>query len=92
MKLTKEDVEQLKAWGFREQDIPQLQEAANKTRYELIDVGGGRTVGVRDVVKEIGRTNWLSGIARSAFHWTAVRFNDDKSTRIDFDSSKIFES
>lgn len=91
MKLTKADIEQLKAWGFAERDIPQIQDAANKTKYEMLCVGGAWKVGVRDVIDEIGRDGWLSGISRSAFHWTATRFNNDKSVRIDFDSSAVWE-
>ena len=88
MKLTKADIEQLKAWGFAERDIPQIQDAANKTKYEIWPRVG--KCGVRTVLKWFGRETCLSGIARSAFHWTATRNDEGHTMRVDFDSSAIF--
>lgn len=91
MRLNKEDKARLKAMGHSDSDMEQLQAAANKTKYEMLCVGGAREVGVREVIDEIGRDEWLAGISRSAFHWSATRFNNDKSVRIDFDSSAVWE-
>jgi hypothetical protein len=37
----------------------------------------------------LGREEYLSGISRSAFHWSAVRDNNGET--VYFDSSKLFE-
>jgi len=43
-----------------------------------------------DAIKILGMETYLSGIARSAFHWSACRENE-KGDIVSFDSSKLFE-
>ena len=91
MRLTKADKEQLKVWGHEEKDMRQLQDAANRTTYSCAPNGSGdcKRIGVKKAIEILGREKWLSGISRSAFHWTCARSSFSKT--VYFDSSKIFE-
>ena len=82
MKLTKEDKALLKSWGHSEDDFSQIEKATNKTMttYEL----SCKRILREDAIQILGRAEYLSGIARSAFHGSASREN------IYFDSSNLF--
>lgn len=95
MKLTKADKELLKEWGFPEEDFAQIQSALAKTKtvYELLsdDKNNSDTkIPREEALIILGRKQYLSGIARSAFHWSAVRENA-KGQKVYFDSSKLFK-
>lgn len=87
MKLTKLDKEYLKDLGVSEEDFRQIEEATTKTKYELDNKNISRT----RAIEILGREIYLSGITRSAFHWSAVRYSLDGNTTIYFDSSKLFQ-
>ncbi|MEG0898369.1 MAG: hypothetical protein RSF40_01485 [Oscillospiraceae bacterium] len=89
MKLTAEDKKLLKKWGHKTSDYPQIEKAMNKgiTIYEL-DLNDGY-VSRDEAIVLLGREVYLSGVARSAFHWSAARETKDKRT-IYFDSSRLF--
>ena len=42
-----------------------------------------------EAVTRLGRLDYLSGIARSAFHFTAIRITEDGKVIL-FDSSRLF--
>jgi len=86
MKLTKQDKQLLKKWGYPEDDFRQIEEATTKTVYEL----DNKRISRAKVIKILGRELYLNGIARSAFHWSAMRSND-KDESIYFNSSKLFQ-
>jgi len=88
MKFTKEDKELLKSWGHREEDLNQLERATGttKTTYEM----NGKKISIDEAIEILGRETYLSGISRSAFHWSACRENE-KGQRVYFDSSKLFK-
>lgn len=88
MKLTKADKDLLLSWGYDESDFPQIEEAMRKkkTQYEL----GNSQISREEAIQRLGRRNFLSGIARSAFHYSAVRETID-GERVYFDSSRLFE-
>ena len=44
---------------------------------------------IKGAIELLGRKNFLSGIARSAFHWDAMRETED-GRKIFFDSSRLF--
>ena len=94
MKLNKNDKEILKKWGNLDKDMRQLQEAANKTKYELHYTENGKyaskRIGVKEVIAVLGREEWLSGISRSAFHWTCAK-PVYGGGMVYFDSGAIFE-
>ena len=89
MKLTKEDIRKLSSWGYRSEDFAQIEKAASAklTVYEI----DGKAVGLKALLKIMDRREWLSGIARSAFHYTASR-NTYDGRIVCFDSHKLFQT
>mgnify|MGYP000892966255 CR=1 FL=1 len=85
MKLTSEDKKILKNWGYKSSDFKQIERATSKTEYEL----GDERMSLTEVLQVLDRKTYLSGIARSAFHWSACRENA-KGQKVYFDSSKLF--
>ena len=86
MKLTKEDKELLKNWGHEERDFNQIEEATIKTTYKT----NRNKITANEALDILGRKVYLSGISRSAFHWSACRQNE-KGQTVYFDSSKLFK-
>jgi hypothetical protein len=86
MKLTKTDKELLTKWGCPKEDFKQIEKATTKTVYELND----EKISCEKAIEVLGREEFLSGISRSAFHWSSAR-NNDKGETVFFDSSKLFE-
>ena len=87
MKLTNTDKALLLEWGHPESDFQQIEEAfkKTKTKYEL----GDKPISREDAISLLGREQYLSGISRSAFHYTAVRETPDGQL-VCFDSSNLF--
>lgn len=81
MKLTNSDKTLLKSWGYEEKDFAQIEEATQKTDYIL----NNKKISQKEALGKLGRKEYLSGISRSAFHFTAMR------NGILFDSSKLFK-
>lgn len=79
-----------------DEDIRQLEEAADVTKYtfEIPHKEKSRKAISRNTaIKMLGRSAWLSGIVRSAFHWTAARLVDPKDENkgiVSFDSRRLF--
>ena len=76
-----------------DEDIGQLEEAADVTEYTVIDKLHGdkeRKITRLGAIRLVGREGWLSGLVRSAFHWTAMRETKDGSRYVYFDSSRLF--
>lgn len=88
MKLTNRDKEILRKWGYSEDDLKQIEEAKRKTVYEL---NSKEKISCQDAIKLLGREGFLSGISRSAFHWSALRNTEDGNNFVSFDSSKLFK-
>ena len=86
MKLSNKDREYLKSLGYPEDDFKQIEEATTKTIYEL----NNERISRSKAIEILGREVYLNGIARSAFHWSALRSND-KDESIYFNSSKLFQ-
>lgn len=87
MTLTTDDKALLSEWGFPENDFAQIEEAMNNTTYTL---NNDAQLSRKETIERLGRETYLSGIVRSAFHWTAVR-EDTNGHTIYFDSSKLFK-
>ena len=85
--LTKNDIGRLKKWGYLDRDMPQIERAASVkiTTYEL----GSERISRAKALEILGRETWLSGLARSAFHWSAARNAADGKT-VFFDSTRLF--
>lgn len=88
MKLTEQDKKWLREFGHDDKDFPQIEEAMQK-RYTTYDLDG-QTISREQAIALLGRKTYLSGISRSAFHYSAVRCTDDEKC-VGFDSSKLFK-
>ncbi len=88
MKLSIEDQTLLLSWGHQAADFPQIEAAlrAQNTQYTL----DGHTISRETAIAVLGHRQFLSGIARSAFHTTAARKTEDGRTVL-FDSSRLFK-
>lgn len=88
MKLTVADKELLKKWGYPEKDFEQIEMAteAKCTTYEM----NGEKISATKAIEVLGREAYLSGIGRSAFHFTSFRENDN-GQGVHFNSSKLFK-
>lgn len=87
MKLTTEDKQHLIEWGYSERDLPRIEEAMrrDKTAYKI----GSCSISREDAIAALGRLEYLSGIARSAFYLSSARTGIDGRVVI-FDSSRLF--
>ena len=88
MTLTKEDKEWLVSLGHREYDLPQIEAAlhAKRTTYSL----NGKPINRAQAVRLLGREHYLTGISRSAFHYTAAQTAETGET-VYFDSYGLFK-
>lgn len=84
MKLTQEDKKQLLEWGYPKEDIDQIQEAIKVCKITVDD----KRISTAKAIEILGKTEFLSGISRSAFHWSALRCKNN--VEVYFDSSKLF--
>ena len=87
MKLNKKEKEILLSFGHLPEDFSQIEEAISKTTYVL---NGIEKITIKKAKELLGTEKFLSGISRSAFHYTSERITDNGES-ISFDSSKIFE-
>ena len=75
-----------------EEDLPQIEEAADVTTYTLYkgDKSDGR-ISRTKAIALCGRDGWLSGLSRAAFHWTATReVKGTPNLYVGFDAHKMF--
>ena len=97
MDFTKQDKAYiLKLYGGTQktfdEDIGQIGQAAEVTEYTIYSGNGDdeKPITKLGVIRKIGREGWLSGLVRSAFHWTSTRETPD-GRFIHFDSRKLFK-
>jgi hypothetical protein len=84
-KLTDEDKKYLVDCGHSKEDFAQIERAMAKTTYEK----DGNRITYKQANELLGRELFLSGISRSAFHWSATSITDN-GIIVEFDSSKFF--
>ena len=91
--LTAQDKQTLLSWGYTEEDFLQIEEAANRGKIEhIIKYFTGenvRKISPKSAINYLGRTEFLSGLSRAAFHWTAIR-DIAQGEYIYFNASNIF--
>ena len=99
MTFGKKDLETLlKIYGghrkFLAEDLPQIELAADMTAYSFgTNDSNERTITRIGTIRKIGRQAWISGLVRSAFHRTAIRYVDDSDESkgyVYFDSRNMF--
>ena len=86
----------LRSWGETdERDIAQVEEAITKTKYTFYaNDAQPKVISASKAIELLGNSNFLSGLDRSAFHWSAVRYIDDSDESkgyVYFDSSALFK-
>ena len=88
VKLSKQDKILLQRWGHSDTDYEQIEEALKSrcTKYRVC----GESISRSEAIKLLGWKVFLSGISRSAFHFTAARPTNDGKTIVHFDSSNMF--
>lgn len=86
--VTKEDVVYLSKLGYSKKEIDQIKYAAIRTKY----VHGSKLISATKAIEILGKEEFLSGLCRSAFHYTALREPLDKNdfNMVLFDSSEMF--
>lgn len=87
MKLNNDDKKWLLELGETEEDFWQIEQAlnANITKYTVDGVPVSRD----EAIRLLGRKQFISGICRSVFHYTAAR-ETAKGKVVLFDSSRLF--
>ena len=95
MKLTKKDKEYLLSIGYAERDFEQIEDIAKYTKYDMFtkkDESIVTRITQKKAIEILGRNIYLSGLGRTAFHYSAVRYNDEGTIYIVFDGSKYFKN
>lgn len=94
MILEEKDINILKEWGYSDNNIKQIQEAIEVTEYTQYELKPPykdvKSLTVLEAYRLLGNEIFLSGISRSAFHWSASR-EYCKKYGVSFDSRKLFE-
>ena len=76
MKLNKEEKKLLKEFGYSEEDLLQIQNL--KFTFKLYKGAiMGEKITIKRAKKILGTIDFLSGIGRASFHWTAFRSTND---------------
>ena len=88
--LTEDDKTYLRECGYMDEDFDQIERASRVCIYTLSYNShfGLKLLSLEEAVALLGRHLFLSGLGRSAFHWTAVR--EKNGHEVMFDSSKLF--
>ncbi len=86
--LTSEDRNILRSMGYPESDFEQIEEAINRSTFTLDDK---TVINAYEAIDILGKYTFLSGIGRSAFHWTSSRKTADGKHTMDFDSRILFK-
>jgi len=86
MFLEESDKKYLKEVGYIDKDMDQIERAVAVTDFEV----DGKPMDLVSVLRIMDRKDFLSGMGRSAFHWSAMRTAAD-GREVYFDSSKLFK-
>lgn len=82
--LTEDDLIQLTQWGHSLDELEQIETSYKVTVYKH----DGKRISAKKAKEILGNTEFLSGLSRSSFHWTAARENN--GVTVSFDSRKLF--
>ena len=91
-KLSKEHQEIILNFGYPKKDLEQIEAALSKTDFELYDQSKteDEKITIDKAIEILGEELFLSGICRSAFHWSATR-ESKKGQKVYFNSSRLFK-
>lgn len=89
--LTENDKKYLRECGYLDEDFPQIRVAFGKTDYSIryIDTNERKKISGSKAIELLGREMFLSGLGRSAFHWSAVR-ETPYGDLVQFSSNRLF--
>lgn len=88
-RLKEQEVALLKQFGYTGEDIEQIEEAVLAGEFIT---SKGKKVDWLTAKRIVGRKEFLSGIGRASFHWTAMRYCQNNPRRsILFDFSNFFK-
>ena len=92
IKMTEERKQMFRDMGHEEGDMRQLSEALRRTKYKVSNREDDRTTPISAVqaLEILGEKKFLSGISRSAYHYTSARETEDGEFVVYFDSSMLF--
>ena len=93
MKLTNKDKNYLLSIGYTENDFEQIGNIAKYTKYEMFtkeDESIVTTITQKKTIELLGRNTFLSGLGRTAFHQSAVRYIYEGTIYVVFDGSNFF--
>ena len=95
-KLTNKDKKLLKEWGYSDEDMLQIEEGANVgtiTFTYKANKSQEHIITPQKAIRIIGREQFLSGLSRSAFHWSAIRYvkGNDKNGFVYFRMENLFK-
>ncbi len=89
MRWRKEDLEKLKRDGFDEKDIKQIRYSGKFLKLTTkLDNGKEVRLTQNKAIEILGKDTFISGMERSAFHFTSSRSNN--GVTIFFDCSNMF--
>ena len=86
-KLTKKQKQIILDFGYPQEDLKYIEEALSFTDFERQN---DKKISLKKAKEILGETNFLSGIARSTFHYSAVR-EAENGHKIYFNSSRYHE-
>jgi hypothetical protein len=92
-RLSKSDIAYLLEIGYLNEDVEQIENALNRCHYSIFNdkTGEEETITAEKARKTLGDMTFLSGLARSAFHYSASReIKRSEYLYVWFDSSAIF--
>jgi hypothetical protein len=94
-KITKTDKKILQDMGCIKEDFKQIEEAANVGDFIYTSYQNKpytKNITHNEAIKLLGREKFLSGLLRSAFHFSAIRYikEENKDIYIYFDMKKLF--
>lgn len=97
MKLSKKDKEYLLSIGVPRKDFKQIEEVSKRKYTKIVmftkeDESIAIPITQKKAIEIIGRKMFLNALNRSTFHWSAVRYNEEGTIFVSFDSSKYYNT
>lgn len=91
-KLNKEHQAIILDFGYPKEDLKQIERALSKTDFELLtpEKNQDEKISKDKAIEILGEKEFLSGMCRSAFHYSAVRENKF-GQKVYFNSSRLFK-
>ena len=86
--LSKTDVAQLEQWGYKDNDIVQIDDVID---YTVFETSREKKVSALIARRMLGTYAFLSGLSRAAFHWSSLRDCANGKGYIYFDCSAYFK-